>query len=309
MAIDDLAYIRTPHDRVPHRRADPVWVTEQLARDDIRVVPLWRDRCLLDDGGPVVTGGDAGRRLVATAGETVLLGLDAEAPVFAADLSAVAEPAVLDLCGARSSADLRTLAPALPSALAATLAYARGLTHWNRNTRFCASCGSPTGSVQAGHVRVCGGPECGRLLFPRIEPAVIMLIESPGPEPRCLLARHHGAGADDFALLAGFVEIGESLEGTVRREVAEEAGVAVGAVTYRGSQGWPFPAGVMIGFVGQALDERIDVDDAELVEARWFTRAEVVDRIETGPGAGPADSIGGWLLRSWAGLDPAPGTC
>ena len=313
MAFDDLAYSGTPHDRVPHRRTDPGWVTGQLARREVRVVPMWRDRCVVTGDEPVVPSGDTGRELVAAAGETVLLGLDGDIPVFTADLSAVDEAAALALCAPGSGAalrtlDLRALAPALPAARAGTLAYARGLTHWNRHTRFCSSCGSPTRSEQAGHVRVCGGPGCGRLLFPRIEPAVIMLIEGPGPEPRCLLARHHGAGADGFALLAGFVEIGESLEGTVRREAAEEAGVAVGAVTYRGSQGWPFPAGLMIGFFAQALDDRIAVDDAELVEARWFTRAEVIDRIQAGPGAGPADSIGGRLLRSWTGLDPAAGT-
>jgi NAD+ diphosphatase len=132
---------------------------------------------------------------------------------------------------------------------------------------------------------------------------VIAVVESPGPAPRCLLARHQGAGPDGFALLAGFVEIGESLEGAVRREVAEEAGVTVGAVTYRGSQGWPFPAGLMIGFVAQATDETIAVDGAELLEARWFTRDQVVERIVNGVGSGPSDSIGGRLLRSWAGVD------
>ncbi|MEV7225826.1 NAD(+) diphosphatase [Polymorphospora sp. NPDC051019] len=253
---------------------------------------------------PVVASGDRSREIAAAAGESVLLGLDDGTPVFAADLSAADEPAALRLGAAETSGDLRTVAADLPHPQAATLAYARGLLHWNRHTRYCGLCGSPARSAQAGHVRVCTGPECGRLSFPRIEPAVIALIERPGAQPRCLLARHHGAGPDNFSLLAGFAEIGESLEGTVRREAAEEAGVTVGPVTYQGSQGWPFPSGLMIGFVGQALDDRIDVDGAELLEARWFTRGEVIERIVDGPGAGPADSIGGWLLRSWAGLDP-----
>jgi NAD+ diphosphatase len=79
----------------------------------------------------------------------------------------------------------------------------------------------------------------------------------------------------------------------------------VGEVTYQGSQGWPFPAGLMVGFVARALDERIDVDGNELLEAHWFTRAELVERIVAGPGSGPTDSIGGWLMRSWAGLNTA----
>jgi NAD+ diphosphatase len=272
------------------------------------VIPLWRDRCLLaSDGRPVTLTGTAGQAAVEAAVQIVLLGMDGPTVVFAADLGHPGEAEALRLYDAASSADLRTLAAALPVPVAATLAYARGLLYWNRHTRFCGSCGGPADSAHAGHLRLCVNPDCGRELFPRIEPAVIVLVEGPGSEPRCLLARHHGAGPDGFSLLAGFVEIGESLEGAVRREVAEEAGVTVGEVTYRGSQGWPFPAGLMVGFVASALDERIDVDGKELQEARWFSRAEVVERIVAGPGSGPVDSIGGRLLRSWAGLTAEQG--
>src|SRR5207248_1849137 len=220
----------------------------QLARPDAQVIPMWRDRCLVRAGRPVVLEGAQGQAVLAAAARTALLGIDGVVPVFAADLGGD-EGAALTLSGADASADLRSLAAVLPHRLAATLAYARGLLYWNRHTRFCGSCGSPTRSTQAGHVQVCAGPDCGRQLFPRIEPAVIVLVESPGSEPRCLLARHRGAGPDSFSLIAGFVEIGESLEGAVRREVTEEAGVKVGTVTYRGSQAWPFPAGLMVGCV------------------------------------------------------------
>jgi NAD+ diphosphatase len=300
MVIEDLAYTSTPYDRAAARRADPAWVTEQLARADAVVVPVWRDRCLLRAGTPVTRTGMAGRVVLEAAEQTALLGLDGATPVFAADLSARSEDEALTLCGADASVDLRRLAAELPHPVAATLAYARGVLFWNRNTRFCGACGAPTESVQAGHVRRCTGPDCEQELFPRIAPAVIALIEHPGPEPRCLMARHHGAGPDGFALVAGFVEIGESLEGAVRREVAEETGVVVGPVTYVGSQGWPFPAGMMVGFVGRALDDTITVDGAELLDARWFTRDQVIERITNGPGSGPVDSIGGRLLRGWA---------
>ncbi|MDG4798025.1 NAD(+) diphosphatase [Micromonospora sp. WMMD1082] len=304
MTFDALAYTATPHDRAAVLRADPDWVADQLRRDDSQVLPLWRDRLLLTaDGHPVTRTGAAGRALAAAAGQTALLGLDGTTATFAADLSAAEEADALRLGAAHASADLRSLAATLPGPLAATLAYARGMLYWNRHTGYCGTCGAATASAHAGHLRVCQGPECGRQLFPRIEPAVIVLVEGPGPRPRCLLARHHGAGPDNFSLLAGFVEIGESLEGAVRREVAEEAGVAIGTVTYRGSQGWPFPAGLMVGFVAQAVDESITVDGTELLAARWFSRAEIVERVVDGPGSGPVDSIGGRLLRSWAGLD------
>jgi len=307
MRFDGLAYTGTPHDRVPSRRDDPVWVAEQLARADARIIPLWRDRCLLaSDGATVTLAGAAACAVVAAAAQIALLGMVGPTPVFAADVGLNSEAEALRLCGAAGLAGLRTLAATLPVADAATLAYAHGLLHWNRHTRYCGSCGSPATSTHAGHVRLCVSPDCQRELFPRIEPAVIVLVESPGPEPRCLLARHHGAEPDRFSLLAGFVEIGESLEGTVRRELVEEVGVTVGEVTYRGSQGWPFPAGLMVGFVARALTEEITVDGRELLEARWFTRSEVIERITAGAGAGPVDSIGGRLLRDWAGLDGAP---
>lgn len=303
MALGELAYSGTSHDRAASLRGDPDWVSAQLRRDDVQVLPMWRDRCLLTAPGlPVTLVGGAGRVVAAAARQTALLGLDGTTPVFAADLSGTEEGDALRLSAADASADLRTLAAVVRAPVAATLAYARGLLYWNRHTRFCGSCGGPTESADAGHVRRCGSSDCGRQLFPRIEPAIIVLVESPGPQPRCLLARHHGAAPDGFSLLAGFVEIGESLEGAVGREVAEEAGVTLDAVTYRGSQGWPFPAGLMVGFVARAVDETVAVDGAELLEARWFTRAEVAARILDGPGSGPVDSIGGELLRSWAGL-------
>jgi NAD+ diphosphatase len=119
----------------------------------------------------------------------------------------------------------------------------------------------------------------------------------PGQPDRCLLARDRKSAAGSFATLAGFVETGESLEEAVRREVAEEAGVKVGAVTYQGSQPWPFPSGIMIGFRAQALSEEITVDGDELVEAGWFTRAELSDELAR-PHRKP-DSIESYLIQSW----------
>lgn len=142
------------------------------------------------------------------------------------------------------------------------------------------------------------GSGCGRLLFPRIEPAVIVVVEAPGAPPRCLLGRHRGAAAGAFALIAGFVDIGESLEDAVRREVAEEAGVPVGEVRYQGSQAWPYPAGIMVGFRARATSEVIAVDHDELTEARWFTRAGLAAHRAARPRT-HGDSIGTHLLDAW----------
>ena len=150
-----------------------------------------------------------------------------------------------------------------------------------------------------GHVRTCTGGECGRLLFPRIEPAIIVLIEAPGAPERCLLARHAGAPEGSYSTLAGFVEVGETLEDAVRREMAEEAGVTVTDVTYQGSQAWPFPAGLMVGFRATAASEEVRVDGVELLEARWFTRAELRERVAAGRRLGRVDSIDHRLLGDW----------
>jgi NAD+ diphosphatase len=130
---------------------------------------------------------------------------------------------------------------------------------------------------------------------------VIMLVELPGEPTRCLLGRPAGAAPGRFSTLAGFVEIGESLEDAVRREVAEEAGVRVGRVTYQASQAWPFPAGLMVGFTAEALASTIRADQREVLEARWFTAPELRARIADPSLGGPyrVDSIGKILIEDW----------
>jgi NAD+ diphosphatase len=125
---------------------------------------------------------------------------------------------------------------------------------------------------------------------------VIMLVENQG---RCLLARHKGSAAGSYSTLAGFVGVCESLEDAVRREVAEETGVPVGPVTYVASQGWPFPSGLMVGFRATALAQAVHVDGEEVIEARWFTRAELTEHAGAAGRLGREDSIDRYLLRSW----------
>jgi NAD+ diphosphatase len=180
------------------------------------------------------------------------------------------------------------------------LAYARGVLRWNRHQRFCGRCGAAARPRHAGHLRQCSNDACGLLLFPRIEPAVITLVETVAPPRRCLLARHRASTTGGYSLLAGFVEIGESLEDAVRREIGEEAGVALRDVRYVGSQPWPFPAGIMAGFRATA-DESVSVDGNEIVEARWFTREQLRDYAETAAGLGRPDSIDRIMLTGWLG--------
>jgi NAD+ diphosphatase len=263
----DLVYNGLTLDRAPSLRADSDWLTTQRANPHARVIPFHNDKLVLADA-PTDT-------------ETVFLGLDGDTPVFATEVD---QPA-------GETHDLRGLVTTLEPAEAATLAYARGILHWNRNQRYCGACGGPTTAHDGGHMRVC--QHCAKQLFPRIEPAVIVLVTW---QDRCLLARHRGAAADAWSTLAGFIEVGENLEAAVRREVREEAGVLLDTVHYEASQAWPFPAGLMIGYRAIAASDAIDVDGVELDEARWFTAPEVRAMHDT---SSRTDSIEHFLVSTW----------
>lgn len=287
-------------ERMAARREDATWLAEVRAAPDVQVIPLWRDQCVVD-GAPGrairLTGPDAGE-LLARSAEAVFLGLDGCAGIFAVDLSDLDEERAVSLVGGTAVVDARTVFTAHSAGEAATLAYARGLLHWVRNQRYCGRCGAATELRSGGHVRACIGSDCGRLLFPRIEPAVIMLVQSATDPGRCLLARHRNSVLGRYSTLAGFVEVGESLEDAVRREVAEEVGLTVGSVFYVGSQPWPFPSGLMVAFRAVVEADTVDLDHNELVDAKWFTRAELAaeaaaDRL------GRVDSIDRVLLTSW----------
>ncbi|MBM7491465.1 NAD+ diphosphatase [Micromonospora luteifusca] len=299
-----LAYGGGWLDRAGPLRTDPTRLSALRTESSTVVLPLWRDRCLVDADGPVRLTAERASLILSAASETVFLGLDGDVAVFAADLSTLTEQAATEMAGAARSVDVRALVGRLEPGDAAVQAYARGLLHWHRQQRFCGTCGAPAVADGGGHVRTCAGGECGRLLFPRIEPAIIVLVEAPGPPGRCLLARHAGAPEDAYSTLAGFVEIGESLEDAVRREMAEEAGVTVTNVTYQGSQAWPFPAGLMVGFRATATSDEVRVDGDELLEARWFTRAELRDRVAAGRTLGRVDSIDHRLLEDWLATAP-----
>jgi NAD+ diphosphatase len=303
-----IGYTGGAFDRAGERRADEVWLSAEIAAGRARVVPVWRDRNLVTAAETPVRAvfleGEAAKSLLA-GGEGIFLGIDAGRAAFAVDVSTYDE-AVAGF-GLGRYAELRGVASALSADAAALLATARGLCHWHRMHRFCGSCGSPTASREAGHSRVCLNPDCGRIHYPRLDPAVIMLVESLSPNdgaPRCLLAHNAHFARGLYSTLAGFVEIGETLEQAVRREVREEVGIAVGEVSYRASQPWPFPSSVMLGFRARALSCDIVPDGAEVQDARWLTAAEVALLPEWEAEDAPIrlprrDSIARFLIDGW----------
>ncbi|AQR74927.1 NAD(+) diphosphatase [Sphingomonas sp. LM7] len=240
---------------------------------------------------------DAADRLVWTSldaapGERLFLGFDQGVPLFAA-----APPHGRPFPGARSPA-LFAMLDRFHAQDAALYAAARSLVDWHGRHGYCAVCATPTLTFRAGWGRAC--PNCRAEHFPRVDPVVIMLAELGD---KVLLGRQPPWPAGRYSALAGFLEVGESIEEAVRRETLEEAGVRVGAVRYVASQPWPFPSSLMIACIGEAEDEAITIDVHELEDARWFTRDEVRLALARDPaapfGAAPPYAIAHTLLTAW----------
>ncbi len=196
----------------------------------------------------------------------------------------------------------RSLFGALSPQNSSLLAYCSGMLYWRGQQRFCGHCGATTVPQPAGRIVDCSG--CGKIYYPRINPAVIMLIESENErgEPVCLLSRHHRTPEGMMTTLAGFVEVGETLEQAVIREVWEETQVEVTEVSYITSQPWPFPSSLMMGFRGKAIYAEPKIDHLELIEARWFTRKELQELVETEElQPSRIDSIARFLIMGWLG--------
>jgi NAD+ diphosphatase len=293
-------YSSSPLDRAGAQRDDGSWLEARLDDPGSLFVPIWRSRNLisdLDEDGPkaVYVTGEAARALRNSRGPWALLGLLDGHAVFAIDISAAEDPLQLLSPDVGSFIDLRTVGWGVPKPEAAVLAHARGLMHWRARQRFCGLCGAPCEPRSAGHVMLCTA--CQSEHFPRTDPAVIMLITHAD---RALLGHSQRfPRANMYSTLAGFVEPGESLEEAVRREVREESGIEVGNVYYHSSQPWPFPGNIMLGFYGDGLTEEILVDDTELVDVRWFTRAQVRNHDAEGFELPRVDSIARRLIEDW----------
>ncbi len=270
-------------DRATDRRLDAQWLSERLHHPDTRIVPVWRLRNLVQGGErlrPVfLTSRELGIR---DTSRVVLLGVWERTTFFAWDVEGEGE--AIAPSGAAFE-ELRDVGVRLDPQDGALLAYARALVYWNARHQFCGECGRRTRSCEGGHMRVCTDAACGARQFPRTDPAVIVLVLSPGDSgttQRCLLGRPSGWPARLYSTVAGFVEPGESVEDAVVREVAEETGIEVQEVHYHSSQPWPFPSSLMLGFVARAASGRIVLRDDELEDARWFSRAEIVDQVMSG---------------------------
>ena len=288
-------------DRQSHLRPDPARLESLLRSADSRVTLVWRTQSLVRLGdvptaaqlalaqaplGAAAEDGDA-RPLV-------FLGARGERAYFALDVSDLDDPlSALPEVRDVEFQDLRQAAAIVEPEDGALLAYARAMMTWHQRHRFCGACGAPTESQQAGHLRRCTRAECAAEIFPRTDPAVIMLVCDGD---WCLLGRQARWPPGVYSALAGFVEPGESLEDAVAREVMEEAGVAIEGCEYHSSQPWPFPSSIMLGFWATARRGEVRVDGSELEEARWLHRDQVLAQEVRLP---PKLSIARRLIDDW----------
>jgi NAD+ diphosphatase len=296
-----VALAADPHDRVGERRADDAWLEAAWADPESRVLVVVGTRVRpVGEALHWVSPADA-----PPGGTRVLLGRRDGRVWFAL---------VLDPGDAEGDewVGLRGLLPHLAGdavVQAPLVFHAIGLAEWLFATRHCPRCGGRLEVRLAGHELAC--VVCHRRQFPRTDPAVIMAItrgEPGSPDEGLLLGRQDAWPAGRYSTLAGFLEPGETLEDAVRREVAEETGVVVDEVTYFGNQPWPLPASLMLGFLGRASSDAIEVDGREIQDARWFTREQMAAEAGAGTLVLPGGvSISRSLVEHWYG-GPLPGS-
>ncbi|MBN9213232.1 MAG: NADH pyrophosphatase [Microbacterium sp. SCN 70-200] len=270
------ALARAGIDRSAEEREQPDLVDSLRADPATRVVAVHGDRGLVSTSGPHLH--TVGVADVSGDVEWAFLGRDdAGFAMLLAVSGPDAEPPVVVPDGAEWAA-LRAVGGELDPVAAALLVEAVSLGRWLVDAPFCPACGARTRTRAAGWARHC--PSCGREHFPRTDPAVIVAVQSADGE-RLLLGKNAlWAGRNMYSTFAGFVEAGESLESAITREIHEESGVVVAASSYRGSQAWPYPRSLMLGFHATCTpDSVVRADGVEIVDARWFDRAELAEAL------------------------------
>ena len=286
-------------DRAAHMRKDPAWLKETLEDSATRFLPVYRSRNLMTVEPPaavLLTQAQLTAHVPA-AEDMIFLGSFRGHNCFAFDTVSKDEEAPRYCVG--EFRDLRLAGTLLQPDEAALVAYAQAMVLWHRRHRYCGTCGSPAYPAQAGHVRRCPNENCGRQQFPRVDPAIIVLVFD---DDKCLLGRQPNWPTGRYSTIAGFVEPGESLEDAVKREVLEETSVDVGDVRYHSSQPWPFPSSLMLGFTAQgSASQRIHLADQELEDARWFSRNQIA---EGTPLLSPPLSIAYRLIEHWFDQEP-----
>jgi NAD+ diphosphatase len=286
-------------DRLVERRDDAAWLRQALHSAQAHLVPLWRGYSLLAEraGEQTAVYLDPGELLRAdNAPPPTLLGTDEKRIYFAVALDDKEKERVLARHSDAGFQDLRLASINMDAKHAGVLAYAKALLYWQYRHGFCGICGHANQLRSAGHRLVCSNEDCRRESFPRIDPAIIVLVTH---EDACLLGRNINWPARRFSALAGFVEPGESLEDAVAREVYEEAHVNLRDIRYVSSQPWPFPASAMCGFYAEAASRDCAPSD-EIQELRWLNPDDLRKAVAQNTiRMSPSVSIAFRLLADW----------
>ena len=293
--LQGLALARGNIDRAAEKRDDTEWLAAAWAAPGSRVIEVVDGQVAVADcERPKVAWQPTGRIGAGIDVDRFFLGLVAGDAHFAVAPTGDHEQRT-------GWAGLREVGADLSDEDAGLLVTAVALSNWHATHRRCPRCGTPTDLVSAGWMRRCPADESQH--FPRTDPAVIALVIDGGD--RALLGRQVTWPEHFFSTLAGFVESGESAEDAVRREVFEESGVRVDEIQYLGSQPWPFPASLMLGYHASAVPgAKVVVDGREIAEAHWFSRDELVSACQDGRVRLPSRvSIARRLIERWFGTE------
>lgn len=286
-------YAGNHFNRLAEKRSDAEWLATLLASDDLCLLPLWQGRSLVVDSTTTPRIVLLERQHVAqsvAAHELVFLGEFRGKYCFAVELSGDTAPLPAEQ---GEFQELRLIGGQMDRDEAGLLGYARALLMWRDKHRYCGRCGSPNDSINAGHTLKCSNEACGISHFPRLDPAIIVLVTDG---ERVLLGRQAQWPQGRYSTIAGYIEWAESVEEAVAREVREEAGVVIDEVEYHSSQPWPFPSSLMLGFIAHAATTDIQRHDMELEDARWFSREDIANGAIILP---PVQAVSFRLIETW----------
>lgn len=313
-------YTAQPLDRSAHGRKDPNWLAIQLANTRSEFLILDGSTIVTINRVPLVISHDQfhALKLLAT---PLLLGLKKtdNTPVFLVNitepeegLSQLFQPifdsiAYREAYAAVSSEpieneiierhSLRDITREIDPEMASMYSYATLLNHWHISTRFCTRCGSSLEIDEGGSIQQCTNESCDHIEYPRINPAVIMRVTKGD---KILLARQESWPEHMYSVLAGFVEVGETLEHAVEREVMEEVNITVENINYHSSQPWPFPNSFMLGYTAEASSETLDFEQDDIEHAQWLTAKELKVKMIEGTVSPPTNlSISYSLIDDW----------
>ncbi|MDN6332639.1 MAG: NAD(+) diphosphatase [Micrococcaceae bacterium] len=285
-----LPLARTEVDRGCERRQEEGWLDSLLEDGGTKALLLVNGRTPVRDGELALVGTEG----LPEDCRWVYLGRSDGREIVLADLDKAPAQAPVDA----DWLGLRDVAAGLGARDAGLFVEAVAIANWHASHTHCPRCGTPTDVVHSGWVRIC--PQDGSQHFPRTDPAVIVAITDA--EDRLLLGATAQWGGRRYSTLAGFVEPGESLEEAVEREIGEEADVRVHSIRYAGSQPWPFPCSLMLGFTARAETATVAPDGEEIIDLRWFTREELAREVTDGTIGVPSGvSISSALIEHWYG--------